>query len=84
MAFPPFTKKRAHWQWSTNLLKYLFKRNGLLAHPAAQAGVFFRTGDSVDRPDAQVHFAPAASEADSKGNLKTPAGHHRDRLPPAT
>lgn len=57
-----------------NLFKYLFRRSGLLAHPAAQAGVFFRTGDAVARPDAQVHFAPAASEPDSKGNLKTTPG----------
>lgn len=57
-----------------NLFKYLFKRRGLLAHPAAQAGVFFRTSERVQRPDAQVHFAPAASEPDSKGNLKTKQG----------
>ena len=57
-----------------NVLKYLFKRTGLLAHPASQAGVFFRTSDQVERPDAQVHFAPAASEEDRKGNLKTRAG----------
>ena len=57
-----------------NLLKYLFKRRGLLAHPASQAGIFFRSGEQVDRPDAQVHFAPAASEPDSKGNLKTKPG----------
>ena len=57
-----------------NLFKYLFRRRGLLAHPAAQVGVFFRTSDEVSTPDAQVHFAPAASEADNKGNLKTIAG----------
>ncbi len=57
-----------------NLFKYLFKRKGLLAHPAAQVGVFFRTGDDLATPDAQVHFAPAASEADRKGNLKTCPG----------
>ena len=57
-----------------NLLKYLFRRRGLLAHPAAQAGIFFRSDEQVDRPDSQVHFAPAASEPDSKGNLKTRPG----------
>jgi choline dehydrogenase len=57
-----------------NLFKYLFQRRGLLAHPAAQVGVFFRTGDDVSRPDAQVHFAPAASEEDARGNLKTRPG----------
>ena len=57
-----------------NLFKYLFKGTGLLAHPAAQVGVFFRTRDDVERPDAQIHFAPAASEADSKGNLKPKPG----------
>lgn len=57
-----------------NLAKYLTRGKGLLAHPAAQVGVFFRTSDEVDRPDAQVHFAPAASEPDKKGNLKTKPG----------
>jgi choline dehydrogenase len=57
-----------------NLLKYLFKGTGLLAHPAAQVGVFFRTGEDVPTPDAQIHFAPAASEPDSKGNLKPKPG----------
>jgi choline dehydrogenase len=50
------------------------KGAGLLAHPAAQVGVFFRTGEEADRPDAQVHFAPAASEPDKKGNLKPKPG----------
>lgn len=57
-----------------NLFKYLFRRKGLLAHPAAQAGVFFRSSAECSRPDAQIHFAPAASEPDSKGNLQTCPG----------
>jgi choline dehydrogenase len=57
-----------------NVFKYFFKGSGLLAHPAAQVGVFFRTTDDVTRPDAQVHFAPAASEPDNKGNLKPKPG----------
>jgi choline dehydrogenase len=57
-----------------NVFKYLFSRRGLLAHPAAQAGLFFRTDEKQDRPMAQVHFAPAASESDAKGNLKTAPG----------
>jgi choline dehydrogenase len=57
-----------------NILTYFAKGVGLLAHPAAQVGVFFRTSDKVDRPDAQIHFAPAASEPDSKGNLKPKPG----------
>jgi choline dehydrogenase len=58
-----------------NVFKYFFKGTGLLAHPAAQVGVFFRSGnEDTDRPDAQIHFAPAASEADSKGNLKPKPG----------
>ena len=57
-----------------NLFKYLFSGRGLLAHPASQVGAFFRTSEAQDTPDAQIHFAPAASEADSKGNLKTRPG----------
>lgn len=57
-----------------NVLKYLLKGTGLLAHPAAQVGVFFRSTDEVSRADSQIHFAPAASEPDSKGNLKPTPG----------
>jgi choline dehydrogenase len=57
-----------------NLLRYFTRGKGLLAHPAAQVGVFFRTDDAEATPNAQVHFAPAASETDAKGNLKTRPG----------
>ncbi|MFT4824180.1 MAG: choline dehydrogenase [Halioglobus sp.] len=57
-----------------NIIKFFFGRSGLLTHPAAQAGVFFRSSDKESTPDAQIHFAPAASESDSKGNLKTAPG----------
>ena len=57
-----------------NLLKYLFRRRGLLAHPSCQVGVFFRTTADLDRPDAQVHFAPAASDTDRRGTMKTQPG----------
>ena len=57
-----------------NLFKYFTKGKGLLAHPASQVGVFFRTDDKEATPNAQVHFAPAASEPDKKGNLKPRPG----------
>jgi choline dehydrogenase len=57
-----------------NIITYLLKGRGLLAHPAAQVGVFLRTHKKAGRPDAQIHFAPAASEADAKGNLKPRPG----------
>lgn len=53
-----------------NLAKLAFKRKGLLIHPASQVGAFFRTGEDVDRPDAQIHFTPAAGEPDAKGRIK--------------
>ena len=52
-----------------NLVRYLVKHNGLLAHPASQVGAFFRTSPDVSRPDAQIHFAPAAGEYNDKGNM---------------
>ena len=53
-----------------NLFKYFTRGKGLLAHPASQVGVFFRSDDKETTPNAQIHFAPAASEPDKKGNLK--------------
>jgi len=52
-----------------NLVRYLVKHNGLLAHPASQVGAFFRTSPEVTQPDAQIHFAPAAGEYNEKGNM---------------
>ncbi|GHD12288.1 choline dehydrogenase [Halioglobus japonicus] len=57
-----------------NAIKYFTRGKGLLAHPAAQIGVFFRSSDDEPTPNAQIHFAPAASEPDAKGNLKTTQG----------
>ncbi len=52
-----------------NLAKLAFKRKGLLIHPASQVGAFFKTSDDLDRPDAQIHFTPAAGEPDEKGRI---------------
>lgn len=57
-----------------NILRFFFKRRGLITHPASQVGVFFRTDDKETLPDAQIHFAPAAGEYDKRGNMKTVPG----------
>ncbi len=40
-----------------NIARFFLQRSGLLVHPAAQAGAFFRCDDDSDRADAQIHFA---------------------------
>ncbi len=57
-----------------NLLQYIFARRGMLAFPSAQVGAFFRTDPQVERPDAQIHFAPAAGEYNDKGTMVTVPG----------
>lgn len=57
-----------------NIAKYLTSGRGLLAHPASQVGAFFRTSAEQARPDAQIHFTPAAGETDPKGVMKTLPG----------
>lgn len=71
---PTFYEESRPLAMIKNVFKYLLKGRGLLAHPASQVGVFFRTNEAVKRPDAQIHFAPAASEPDAKGNLKPKPG----------
>lgn len=71
---PTFYEETRPLALMKNIVKYLLKGRGLLAHPAAQVGVFLRTHKKAGRPDAQIHFAPAASEADAKGNLKPRPG----------
>ncbi|WP_374962316.1 GMC family oxidoreductase [Spongiibacter tropicus] len=56
------------------LMKLIFKGSGMLSHPAAQVGVFFRTSDDVARPDAQIHFTPAAGDQDENGRMLTVPG----------
>ncbi|MEH6552060.1 MAG: choline dehydrogenase [Pseudomonadales bacterium] len=57
-----------------NLLSFFIQRKGLLTHPAAQAGAFFRTTAEQSRANAQIHFAPAAGEYNEKGNMVTVPG----------
>lgn len=57
-----------------NIFKFFTARKGLLVHPASQAGAFFKTSDDSERADAQIHFAPAASEYNDKGNMVTAPG----------
>jgi choline dehydrogenase len=57
-----------------NLLQYIFIRRGMLSFPSAQVGAFFRTDSHVKRPDAQIHFAPAAGEYNESGNMVTVPG----------
>jgi choline dehydrogenase len=71
---PTFFEETRPLAMVKNIVKYLLGGRGLLAHPAAQVGVFMRTDPAVERPDAQIHFAPAASEPDAKGNLKPKPG----------
>lgn len=51
------------------LLDYCFRRRGIFANPAATTGAFLSV-DGSDRPDAQIHFAPAASSKQDNGRLK--------------
>ncbi|WP_116367586.1 GMC family oxidoreductase [Parahaliea mediterranea] len=71
---PTFFEETRPLAMLKNLGHYAINGGGLLAHPAAQVGVFFRSTEAVDRPDAQVHFAPAASETDAAGTMKTCPG----------
>lgn len=54
--------------------KLAFKRKGMLTHPAAQVGVFFKTNENETRPDAQIHFTPAAGTQDENGRMLTVPG----------
>ena len=71
---PTFFEESRPLEMIKNVFKYFLKGRGLLAHPAAQVGVFFPIDAKTSRPDAQIHFAPAASEPDAKGNLKPTPG----------
>jgi choline dehydrogenase len=50
-----------------NILLYLFRKRGLLTLPAAEVGAFIKSSTAVDRPDIQIHFAPAGGEITENG-----------------
>lgn len=52
-----------------NLLRYLTTKKSFLANPAALVAVFYKSHKNAERADAQIHFAPAASHIDAKGNM---------------
>lgn len=52
-----------------NLFRYIVKKQGFLANPAALIAVFYKALDNARTADAQIHFAPAASNFDNKGNM---------------
>lgn len=52
-----------------NLFRYIFCKEGFMANPAALVAVFYKSHTGADRADAQIHFAPAASDIDAQGNM---------------
>lgn len=57
-----------------NLYQYFIKRDGLLTYPASDIGVFFKTNEDVDTPNAQIHFAPGAGKYNKDGAMKPISG----------
>lgn len=53
-----------------NICRYIFTKQGFLGESAATVAVFYKAVAHATSPDAQIHFAPAASEVDVKGNLQ--------------
>ena len=51
------------------LADYALHRRGILANPAAIAGAFVSIDEAAERPDAQIHFAAAASVKQKNGRL---------------
>jgi choline dehydrogenase len=57
-----------------SLLKYVFGKRGVLAHPAATIGAFIKgtqkDGSRDTRPRYQIHFAAGNGDWDDKGNMQ--------------
>ena len=57
-----------------NLYQYFFKRTGLLTYPASDIGVFFKTNQGFESPNAQIHFAPGAGKYNKDGAMEPISG----------
>ena len=57
-----------------NLLQYFAKNSGLLTYPASDIGVFFKTNNEVETPNAQIHFAPGAGQYNKNGAMTPVSG----------
>jgi choline dehydrogenase len=57
-----------------NLYQYFFKRAGLLTYPASDIGVFFKTNQDYETPNAQIHFAPGAGKYNKDGAMEPISG----------
>ena len=57
-----------------NLFEYFAQQKGLMTYPASDIGVFFKTNNKVETPNAQIHFAPGAGKYNKNGAMKPSSG----------
>lgn len=55
----------AGWRLLAQVLNYLARRRGLMSWGSTQMSAFVRTRDGLDRPDAQLMFAPYTLDFDA-------------------
>ena len=69
-----FSELMKPMQMVKNLYQYFFKRAGLLTYPASDIGVFFKTNQDCETPNAQIHFAPGAGKYNKDGAMEPISG----------
>ena len=57
-----------------NLYEFFFQQKGLLTYPASDIGVFFKTNELQETPNAQIHFAPGAGKYNKNGAMQPSSG----------
>ncbi|MBA6292447.1 choline dehydrogenase [Colwellia sp. MB3u-70] len=62
-------RPKSIWWGAKETLKFITKRTGLLTTVIAEAGGFIKSDPTLDEPDLQLHFVPAAMD-DHGRNLK--------------
>jgi len=55
-------RPKATWWIIKQALKFISKREGILTSVIAESGGFIKSDDSLERPDLQLHFIPAAMD----------------------
>lgn len=62
-------RPKSIWHSLKDCVNFMTKKQGVLTSVVAEAGGFIKSSPSIDRPDLQLHFIPAAMDDHGRNNI---------------